>query len=202
LKRGAPCTSSESAEALGVSGAAVRPQLADLVERGLVEQSWRSTGGRGRPAKLWSLTERAIGLFADRHGELTVELLAALRAALGDEALDAVLAERDRAQQAALECAMAGITDIATRARRLADHRSRQGYMAEVVPDGSDLLLVEHHCPICAAAEACEGLCRYELDMFRRALGAEVEVERTQHLLAGDDRCVYRIRTRSGSGGV
>ena len=29
--------------------------------------------------------------------------------------------------------------------------------------------------------------------MFREALGPDVVVERTQHLLAGDRRCAYRI---------
>ena len=86
--------------------------------------------------------------------------------------------------------------DLRDRAEVLADHRTRQGYMAEVVEDGESLLLIEHHCPVCAAAESCQGLCRNELELFKGALGAGADVERTQHLLSGDDRCVYRIRTR------
>ena len=68
--------------------------------------------------------------------------------------------------------------------------------MAEAQPDGDDVLLVEHHCPVCSAATACTGLCRGELDLFREVLGDDVEVERTQHLMAGDARCVYRVRRR------
>ncbi|HEV2310721.1 MAG TPA: hypothetical protein VGU73_09365, partial [Acidimicrobiia bacterium] len=66
-----------------------------------------------------------------------------------------------------------------------------------VRPDGDAVLLVEHHCPVCTAAAACTGLCRGELDLFRTVLGDDVEVERTQHLLSGDARCVYRIRQSS-----
>lgn len=67
--------------------------------------------------------------------------------------------------------------------------------MAEVQREGSgSWLLIEHHCPIGEAATACVGLCRSELEVFRRALGPGVEVERIEHLIADDDRCVYRIR--------
>ena len=66
--------------------------------------------------------------------------------------------------------------------------------MAEVLPqaDGS-MLLVENHCPICAAAEACTGLCAKELEIFQALLGEHVEIERTEHILKGSRRCAYRI---------
>ena len=32
-----------------------------------------------------------------------------------------------------------------------------------------------------------------ELDVFRRVLGPDVTVTRTQHVLAGDRRCAYRV---------
>ena len=82
------------------------------------------------------------------------------------------------------------------RVRRLAELRSAEGYLAEAVPDGQDMLLLEHHCPICDAASACQGLCRAELDLFRQTLGDDVEVTRAQHLLSGDLRCAYRVSPR------
>jgi predicted ArsR family transcriptional regulator len=196
LKRSSPCTTAALAAALGVSGAAVRPQLAELESRGLVEQRAQPASGRGRPPSAWSLTPLAIDLFPDRHRDLTVELLAAVRAAVGEAGLEAVLAARDRTQLALLTEAIGARTDLRERVEILAAHRTRQGYMAEVVDDGEALLLVEHHCPVCAAADSCQNLCRNELELFRDALGASADVERTQHLLSGDDRCVYRIRPR------
>ena len=65
--------------------------------------------------------------------------------------------------------------------------------MAEVRVDGRDVVLVEHHCPVCEAATACTGLCRAELELFRDVLGSDVSVTREQHLLSGDERCAYRI---------
>ena len=81
------------------------------------------------------------------------------------------------------------------RLEALARIRSEEGYMAEVrrEPDSDAWLLLEHHCPICAAARVCSGLCRGELSLFQRVLGAGVRVERVSHMLAGADRCAYRV---------
>jgi predicted ArsR family transcriptional regulator len=80
------------------------------------------------------------------------------------------------------------------RLEALAAQRTLEGYMAEVVevPDGG-LLLVEHHCPVCDAAQECQMFCATELTLFKEALGQDLNVEREQHLLSGDERCVYRI---------
>lgn len=189
-------TTADVAAAMGVTTQAVRPQLAALEAQGLVVAETLPTGSRGRPPTKWRLSPVAIDLFPDRHGELTVELLDAIRATLGEAGLDRVLAARDAAQLATLQARMGPGAGIAERAVVLAETRTRQGYMAEVVDDGDDLLLVEHHCPVCVAATACRGLCRNELELFRDAMGDDVEVERTAHLLSGDERCVYRIRRR------
>jgi predicted ArsR family transcriptional regulator len=60
--------------------------------------------------------------------------------------------------------------------------------------DDGGLLLIENHCPICAAATACQGFCRAELDVFRAVLGPETEVVRNEHIVAGARRCSYSIR--------
>jgi predicted ArsR family transcriptional regulator len=57
------------------------------------------------------------------------------------------------------------------------------------------LTLVENHCPICAAAQTCQGLCRDELALFQ-ALLPDAEVERVEHLLEGARRCAYRVVPR------
>jgi predicted ArsR family transcriptional regulator len=59
--------------------------------------------------------------------------------------------------------------------------------------DDGSFLLAENHCPICAAARACQGFCRSELELFKAVLGKRVTVERQDHILAGARRCAYRI---------
>lgn len=196
LKRVGACTTGDLADALDVTTQAVRPPLAELESKGLVAANPVSTGVRGRPPLGWALTPIAIDLFPDRHRDLTVELLDAMKSALGEDALEKVLLERDRSQLAAVEADMPDGADIATRVEVLAAARTRQGYMAEVVNEGDSILLIEHHCPVCEAATTCQGLCVNEIELFRTVVGPDAEVERTQHLLSGGDRCVYRIRIR------
>jgi predicted ArsR family transcriptional regulator len=78
--------------------------------------------------------------------------------------------------------------------QQLARIRTEEGYMAEVKADGrGSFLFVENHCPICAAATACQGFCATELDLFRTVLGPAVSVSRAEHIVSGDRRCAYRI---------
>jgi predicted ArsR family transcriptional regulator len=65
--------------------------------------------------------------------------------------------------------------------------------MAEWRAEGDGFLLIENHCPICAAAAACQGFCRAELEVFQDTLGPGVAIERIDHILAGARRCAYRI---------
>jgi predicted ArsR family transcriptional regulator len=65
--------------------------------------------------------------------------------------------------------------------------------MAESRAEGEGYVLIENHCPICVAATECQGFCRAEIDTFRAVLGPATSVERTEHIVQGDRRCVYRI---------
>jgi predicted ArsR family transcriptional regulator len=199
LKRSDGATVAEIAEALDITEAAVRQHLDALVERGLVERRSRprAHAGRGRTPSEWVLTPRAASQFADRHGQLTVELLDAIRDALGADGLDRVIDSRAEQQLEAYRAVVpaAGTASLERRVRALARQRTAEGYMADVHRDGEGVVLVEHHCPICTAATACPGFCRSELELFRATLGPDVTIERTAHILAGDVRCAYLIRS-------
>jgi predicted ArsR family transcriptional regulator len=201
LKR-ADTTVPELASVLGLTEAAVRQHLDALSENGLVTSRTGTTEGRGRPATVWTLTDLAQELFPDRHDDLTVELIGAVRTALGDDGLARVIEARADQQRAAYRRAVSQRGPLRDRVEALARVRTEEGYVAEAIedPDADGMLLVEHHCPICAAATSCPGLCRSELDLFREVLGPKVSVERTQHLLAGDRRCAYRITPMSTRG--
>src|SRR4051794_19942502 len=194
LKR-AEATVGDLAKSLDMTEAGVRQHLDALADNGLVVAEVRPARGRGRPPTVWALTDLAQDLFPDRHDDLTVDLISAVRAALGDEGLRQVIDARTDAQREAYARAIPKRGSLRARAEALARVRTEEGYLAEVVddPDGAGVLLVEHHCPICTAAAACAGLCSSELDLFRDVLGPSVRVERTQHLLSGDRRCAYRI---------
>jgi predicted ArsR family transcriptional regulator len=207
LKLGGPATPAELAAELGLTPAAVRQHLDGLAEEDLVAVTDEHTGTPGRPAGRWRLTRRAHGLCPDRHGELTASLVQAIKSVAGDDVLNQVIELRTREQQRDYETAVAQAgPSLRSRTEALARMRTAEGYMAEVTnlgetgPGGDDeLLLIEHHCPICEAAESCAGFCRAELGVFRAVLGEDVTVERTEHLLAGAPRCAYRITASTGA---
>ncbi len=195
LKTQGAMTTAELSDKLGLTDVAVRQHLQSLEASQLVTQQTLPAKGRGRPSLCWSLTEDAAALFPDRHGELTVGLIDALRNAFGQEGLEKVIRTRAERQIDEYRNALpSASSSLKSRVAALARQRTAEGYMAEVVVERpGSYLLVEHHCPICEAATCCTGLCGAELEVFQRALGDDVCVERTSHLLSGDDRCVYRI---------
>ena len=196
LKRSGPTTTQDVARALGVSDVAARQHLSVLESRGLVNRAEQPPAGKGRPNSLWSLTALANDLFPDRHDALTVELIAGIRSTLGEDGLQRVIQARTRNQLETLQKRIKRNSPLRERLRELAEQRALEGYMAEVVEDGGAWLLVEHHCPICDAAQACQQFCSTELELFQEALGPDAEVVREQHLLSGNARCVYRVTQR------
>jgi predicted ArsR family transcriptional regulator len=192
LKTRGPQTASDLGAALGITGEAARQQLVKLAAEDLVEAT-SEPRGVGRPAQVWTLTEKGNARFPDAHAQLTVQLLQAIRSELGEEALDRLIAARASESLAGYQEALEGSAGLEERVRRLAEARTREGYMAECQPTEGGYLLVENHCPICVAATECQGFCRGERDVFQQALGKDVSVERTEHIVAGDRRCAYRV---------
>jgi predicted ArsR family transcriptional regulator len=178
---------------LGISVQAVRQRLDRLLAENLVEFTDQARG-RGRPRRVWSLTARAISLFPDTHAQLTVDLIGTIRSELGEKAFDRLLRRRAGEIAASYRQRLAGERDMPGKLTALAEMRSAEGYMArlEEVPDDG-YLLVEDHCPICAAAITCQGFCSIELEVFKGLLDEGWQIERQDHLLSGARRCTYRI---------
>jgi predicted ArsR family transcriptional regulator len=192
LKTRGPQTAADLGKAAGVTAEAARQQLARLAADGLVVAT-AEPRGVGRPSQVWGLTEAANTRFPDAHAEVTAQLIGAIREQLGEEVLDRLIASRAAESKAAYAAALEGAAGLGERVARLAEARTREGYMAESHAEGEGYVLVENHCPICVAATACQGFCRAELDTFREVLGTGVSVERTEHIVQGDRRCAYRV---------
>ncbi|HTQ14500.1 MAG TPA: HTH domain-containing protein [Rhizomicrobium sp.] len=194
LKQDGPMSAGMLAGRLGITAAAVRLHLAALESDGIAAFT-RQLRPRGRPVQIWRLTGKGDSYFADCHAALAGELILQTRKAFGEEGVDRVLALRTGEQERAYRARVAAARSLKARLERLAKIRSSEGYMARVErdPDCGEWLLVENHCPICAAARLCCGICREELALFRRVLGKDVRVERSTHIVSGDRSCSYRI---------
>ncbi|OKH88337.1 hypothetical protein LF95_17105 [Thalassospira sp. TSL5-1] len=197
LKKGGPARADTMAESLGISAMAVRQHLKTLAEQEMVsEQQMAAT--KGRPAKLWALTEQSNKAFPDGHQELAVSLIDCMRDTFGPDGLARIIEARAEQQKMIYKTRLQNAgEDLESRVAALAAAREAEGYMAELQQDAEgNLLLVENHCPICSAASACRSLCARELEVFQSVLGPDISVERTDHILAGARRCAYRISAR------
>ncbi|HEY2014919.1 MAG TPA: metalloregulator ArsR/SmtB family transcription factor [Bryobacteraceae bacterium] len=196
LKTEGPMDSAQLAEKLGLTAMGVRQHLYALQQEKLVTAEERPVP-LGRPAKYWQLTREADRLFPDAYAELSVAILGALGDTFGPAGLERVLATRSSRQQASYAERIPRDASLRNKLQALARIRSEEGYMAEVKPDGPGaFLFIENHCPICAAATACQGFCTTELDLFRGVLGPDLSIERLEHIVSGERRCAYRVAAR------
>jgi predicted ArsR family transcriptional regulator len=193
-------TSSALGERLGMTSVGARQHLLKLQRAGLVVAEDRC-GARGRPKRYWLLSDKGHGRFPDRHSDLTLDLIQSTRAAFGARGLERLIRHREQVSLVAYQSRLGVQPTLKGKVAALAQLREQESYMAEWVEEGDgSFLLIENHCPICAAAATCQALCRSELAIFRAALGAEVAVERLEHIQTGARRCAYRITKRQEAG--
>ena len=194
LKRDGPISADSAAEKLKITAMAVRQHLYALEAGGdaTYEEQARP---RGRPVKLWRATKAADAHFADSHSALASDLIVQMKKTFGEEGLDKLLKLRNADLEKSYRAKTDKAHSLKAKLAALAKIRSAEGYMAEVrrEPETGHWLFVENHCPICAAARLCTGLCREELALFHRVLGKDIKVERLSHIVAGASRCAYRV---------
>ncbi len=196
LKQDGPQDAQRLASQLGVSAMAVRQHLYSLQAEKLVDYR-EEPRPVGRPAKLWRLTPAADRFFPNGHAELTIGLIDSMKTAFGEAGMEKLLAARSATQAQDYGGQVKASATLKQKLEALAAIRSAEGYMAAVESLGEGRYrLVENHCPICEAAATCSGLCAAELSVFRMVLGDEVEIERSDHILAGARRCAYEVWAR------
>ena len=197
LKTEGAMTSQALAQRLAITPMAVKLQLYDLEKEGVVSADI-SPQGRGRPSKAWRLTEDSDRFFPNAHAALSRDILVGIRRTLGEQALDKVLQGRAAEQLARYTEALRSCRTLEAKLEQLARLRSEEGYMATFDTIEGVAVLIENHCPICSAAKECVKLCSSELELFQRVLGPSLSVERSEHIVAGARRCVYRISPIKG----
>jgi predicted ArsR family transcriptional regulator len=193
LKTRGPQTAQQLAGLLALTSMGARRQLEAWQEKGMV--AFDDIADKvGRPSRHWMLTEAGHARFPDRHADLTIQMIDQVRALFGEAGMEKLIDAREVISERQYREHLAAAVGIPARVAALAQARSAEGYMADVqLQDDGSMLLIENHCPICAAARECQSFCRSELDIFRRVLGDDCMVERAEHLLSGARRCTYLI---------
>lgn len=203
LKQRGEATVEEVARSLGITPAGARQHLAALIQEGLVVEvdEPRPLGTRGRPRRLYSLTERAEPLFPKTYGELANELLGYLEAE-GDQVVDRLFDRRRDARVEAAQRRLARRHGLRQKVAELTRILDEDGYLAdwEARPDGT-FRITEHNCAILVVAERQPRACRSEIEFLRTVLPGS-RVERVTHIVAGAHQCAYVVTPERASPGV
>ena len=192
LKMKGPLATSAIAKELNVTVEGARFQLLKLMEEGWVRSS-QEAKGVGRPAQIWGLSDKTTTFFADNHAAFSEQLIASMQELLPADQLQQVIALREKKANEKYIEATRSISNLEEKIARLAELRNSDGYLAEWDKDEGGFMLIENHCPICAAAQRCADLCEAELNTFKEIFGKEVSIERVDHIIAGGRRCAYKI---------
>ena len=194
LKASGPQPLSALAAELKVTVEGARSQMLKLAKEGLVT-STVSVIGRGRPQQVWSLTDLGHMRFPDTHAALTVRLMEVMKETLGELAVAQVIsANGDKGTNKYLQ-EMTGVMDLESRISKFVAIRSREGYMAQYIKDEDGFILIENHCPICAAAQANREICQAELKTLQSVFSDTI-IRRIEYIIEGGRRCAYRINEK------
>ncbi|EOX4803135.1 helix-turn-helix transcriptional regulator [Vibrio alginolyticus] len=193
VKRDGSVTAKQLSSELGMTTMGARQHLQSLEDDGIL--SIHDVKVKvGRPARHWSLTQKGHEQFADRHGELTIQFIEAVEHIFGKDGLEKVTSEREKLTLQSYRQHLEQCDSLQSKLETLVTLREQEGYMAELEKDENGFILIENHCPICKAATRCPSLCQSELSVFQSLLGRDTKVERTEHIISGQRRCVYRLQ--------
>jgi predicted ArsR family transcriptional regulator len=200
-----PSTAATLGGRLGLTPAAIRRHLDNLLAEGLIETRTArayANRGRGRPAKVFVITDAGRSAFEHAYDDLASNALRFLAETAGPEAI----AEFARRQVSDLERRYAPAVardELASRVQALAEALSADGYAASAGPapaigqgagtglEGSGAQLCQHHCPVAHVAAEFPQLCEAETEAFGRLLGTPVQ--RLATIAHGDGICTTHV---------
>jgi predicted ArsR family transcriptional regulator len=186
-----PSTASTLSERLALTPAGIRRHLDLLVADGILEARDPRVGttrGRGRPSKVFLMTDEGRSQFEHSYDDLAVAALKFMAAHSGDHLVNAF------AESRAEDIERKATPYLAKRAKKidaLATFLTEQGYAASVEKRGTGEEICQHHCPIAHVAAQYPQLCEAETQAFSRLLGTHVQ--RLATIAHGDGVCTTYI---------
>jgi predicted ArsR family transcriptional regulator len=179
LRRRGRCSAETIAKDLDLTPNAIRQHLTNLERDGLVvSQPERS--GRGRPALLFALTERADAVFPKRYGQLATMVLQEVQEMGGPEALDEVFA-RVAARHA--DAIQRDLEDLGfeDRLNRVVSWIGRAGTLVERSTTAEGIRVTIHNCPFRNTALKFPQVCTITPQLITRLTGAAVSQSDSIH---------------------
>ena len=192
LERG-PATAVELAELLSITPAGIRRHLDGLVADGILEPreahiTSAKQRGRGRPSKVFVMTDGGREKFEHSYDDLAVAALKFITAQSGPHLVS--IFAKFRADEMGRR-AESVISKKRDRSTALAEFLTQEGYAATVQSRGLGEEICQHHCPIAHVAAEFPQLCEAETELFSKVLGTHVQ--RLATIAHGDGVCTTYV---------
>ena len=201
-----PSTAVVLAKRLKMTPAGIRRHLDSLIEDGILEEREphsRSVKMRGRPSKVFVMSDRGRELFEHSYDDLAVSALKYISAQGGEHLVVGFATQRaDEIVRKAEPLIHKSTESSPKKAELLAKFLSEEGYAASTHSHEIGVELCQHHCPIAHVAAEFPQLCEEETKAFAQILGTHVQ--RLATIADGDGVCTTFIpqKIKSGKTGV
>ncbi len=189
LKKSGGMTVEELSAELGISTMGVRQHLTVLDKEGLIHEDKRR-GKMGRPAHIYSLTQKGNEMFPRNYESLAISILETLAELDGKEKVNAIFERHMEHMYQTFAPYILG-RDLRSKVEELTRLQQNRGFMAEWSEGDDHFFLREHNCTIARVAQRFPQACRYELVLFQKLLGTKMQ--RVRCLANGDSCCEYKI---------
>ena len=192
-----PSTAAALSEKLGFTPAGIRRHLDALVVDGVLEAREPHSAlvrGRGRPSKVFVMTDNGREKFEHSYDDLAVAALKFMSAQVGEQSIKAFA---DSRADDIIKKASVSMTKRSHKSEALATFLSDQGYAASVAVKSHGEEICQHHCPIAHVAAEFPQLCEAETRAFSELLGTHVQ--RLATIAHGDGVCTTFIPKTAGS---
>jgi predicted ArsR family transcriptional regulator len=206
-----PSTAATLGGRLGLTPAAIRRHLDNLIADGMIEtRTARTYGnrGRGRPAKVFVITDAGRSAFEHAYDDLATSALRFLERTYGPQAVAEFARQQVAETERRYQPVVAQASDLTARVHALADALSGDGYAAaagpapaigtgnnttgaSAAPIDNGAQICQHHCPVAHVAAEFPQLCEAETEAFGRLLGTPVR--RLATIAHGDGICTTHV---------
>jgi predicted ArsR family transcriptional regulator len=186
-----PSTAVVLGERLGLTPAGIRRHLDLLIADGVLEARephQALSRGRGRPSKVFVMTDSGREKFEHSYDDLAVAALKFMSAQSGEHLVSSFAQSRADDME---RKASASIAKRSNKSEALASFLTEQGYAASIEKRPLGEQLCQHHCPIAHVAAEFPQLCEAETEIFSKILGTHVQ--RLATIAHGDGVCTTYI---------
>jgi len=191
-----PATAVALAARLKITPAGIRRHLDTLVDQGVLAarepfQISLDSRGRGRPSKVFVMTDIGREKFEHTYDDLAVSALRFM-SSTGSNSLVKEFA-KNRAQEITKRAAqiLANKKNLSEKSEALANFLTEEGFAANNHSQGIGEELCQNHCPIAHVAAQFPELCEAETEAFSELLGTHVQ--RLATIAHGDGVCTTFI---------